>query len=121
MDHRQVIILEQRPVTQLCIVNVSVSLYPIEVLPVIFRYGYAMPFYNVSNTVRTVVFNTKNQSTSASKRKWIVLSSAIFPVGLNFGVQLAWIAVSCITLPAFVWLARRRQVQAWRQSLAKED
>ncbi|KAG9316720.1 hypothetical protein JVU11DRAFT_2780 [Chiua virens] len=50
----------------MCIVNVSVSYYPIEVLPIIFRYGYAMPFYNVSNTVRTVVFNTKNQSTSVT-------------------------------------------------------
>jgi len=85
------------------IVNVSVSLYPIEILPIIFRYGYAMPFYNVSNTVRTVVFNTKNQ------------------IGLNFGVQFAWIAVSCITLPIFVWLARRRQVQDWRRSQTKED
>ncbi|KAH0827967.1 hypothetical protein J3R83DRAFT_3605 [Lanmaoa asiatica] len=85
------------------IVNVSVSFYPIEMLPIIFRYGYAMPFYNVSNTVRTVVFNTKNQ------------------IGLNFGVQFAWIAVSCITLPIFQWLARSRQVQAWRQSQAKEE
>ena len=56
--------------------NVSVSLYPIEILPIIFRYGYAMPFYNVSNTVRAVVFNTKNQSKLASMRKRIVLSSA---------------------------------------------
>ncbi|KAI9571106.1 hypothetical protein HD554DRAFT_249739 [Boletus coccyginus] len=85
------------------IVNVSVSYYPIEILPIIFRYGYAMPFYNVSNTVRTVVFNTKNQ------------------IGLNFGVQFAWIVVSCITLPIFVWLARRRQVQAWRQSQVKNE
>ncbi|KAF8134559.1 hypothetical protein EV363DRAFT_1257791 [Boletus edulis] len=82
--------------------NVSVAYYPIEVLPIIFRYGYAMPFYNVSNTVRTVVFNTKNQ------------------IGLNFGVQFAWIAVSCITLPTFQWLVRRREVQAWHQSQVKE-
>lgn len=40
------------------------SYYPIEMLPIIFRYGFAMPFYNVSDTVRAVVFNTKNQSTS---------------------------------------------------------
>ncbi|KAF8557599.1 hypothetical protein OG21DRAFT_1406656 [Imleria badia] len=84
-------------------INVSVSYYPIEMLPIIFRYGYAMPFYNVSNTVRTIVFNTKNQ------------------IGLNFGVQFAWIAVSCITLPIFQWLARRRHVRAWHQSQIKEE
>ncbi|KAN0091251.1 Protein of unknown function (DUF3533) domain containing protein [Tylopilus felleus] len=85
------------------IANVSVSYYPIEMLPVIFQYGYAMPFYNVAETVRTVVFNTKNQ------------------IGLNFGVQFAWIAVSCITLPIFQWLIRRREVQAWRQSQSKGE
>lgn len=41
-------------------VNVSVSHYPIEMLPIIFRYGYAKPFYNVSNTARAIIFNAKN-------------------------------------------------------------
>ncbi|KIJ67894.1 hypothetical protein HYDPIDRAFT_126365 [Hydnomerulius pinastri MD-312] len=80
------------------IVNVSVAYYPIEILPAIFRYGFAMPFYNVSRTVRAIVFNTKNQ------------------IGLNFGVQIAWVVVSCITLPFFQWLVRRREVMAWRNS-----
>ncbi|KAF5345081.1 hypothetical protein D9756_011161 [Leucocoprinus leucothites] len=66
--------------------NVSVSVYPIEVLPRIFRYGYAAPFYNVSHAFRTIAFNTKNQ------------------LGLNFGVLIAWIAISCITLPVFQWM-----------------
>ncbi|KAH7913173.1 hypothetical protein BJ138DRAFT_1171485 [Hygrophoropsis aurantiaca] len=83
------------------ITNVSVSFYPIEVLPTIFRYGYAMPFYNVSKTVRTIVFNTKNQ------------------VGLNFGVQIAWIIVSCITLPFFQWFHRRREVMLWKKEQMK--
>lgn len=47
--------------------NVSVCFFPIELLPGVFRYGYAAPFYNVSRTVRAVVFNTRNQ------------------IGLNFG------------------------------------
>ncbi|KAG2043585.1 hypothetical protein BDR03DRAFT_996313 [Suillus americanus] len=42
--------------------NVSVAFYPIEVLPAIFRYGFAMPFYNVSSTVRTIIFDTKNEN-----------------------------------------------------------
>ena len=44
------------------LVNVSVSFYPIEILPAVFRYGYAAPFYNVSRTVRTIVFSTRDQS-----------------------------------------------------------
>ncbi|KAG1734751.1 uncharacterized protein EDB91DRAFT_586266 [Suillus paluster] len=78
--------------------NVSVSFYPIEVLPAVFRYGFAMPFYNVSSTVRTVIFNTKNE------------------IGLNFGIQFAWILISCITLPIFQWIVRRQEVKAWEAS-----
>ncbi|KAG0706105.1 hypothetical protein DFH29DRAFT_903615 [Suillus ampliporus] len=78
--------------------NVSVAFYPIEVLPAVFRYGFAMPFYNVSSTVRTIIFDTKNQ------------------IGLNFGIQFAWILISCITLPIFQWIVRRQEVKAWEAS-----
>ncbi|KAG1775322.1 hypothetical protein EV702DRAFT_973142 [Suillus placidus] len=78
--------------------NVSVAFYPIEVLPAIFRYGFAMPFYNVSSTVRTIIFDTKNQ------------------IGLNFGIQFSWILISCITLPIFQWFVRRRQIKALEAS-----
>ncbi|KZT22868.1 hypothetical protein NEOLEDRAFT_1157587 [Neolentinus lepideus HHB14362 ss-1] len=73
--------------------NVSVCSLPIEALPGVFRYGYAVPFYNVSKAVRTIVFGTKNE------------------LGLNFGVQFAWISVSCITLTLFQIWRRRRMVQ----------
>ena len=43
-------------------VNVSVASYPLELLPGIFRYGYFMPFYNLSRTVLAVSFGTKNES-----------------------------------------------------------
>ncbi|KAG2345658.1 hypothetical protein BDR05DRAFT_930307 [Suillus weaverae] len=80
------------------IANVSVAFYPIEVLPAVFRYGFAMPFYNVSSTVRTIIFDTKNQ------------------IGLNFGIQFSWILISCITLPIFQWLIRRQQIKALEAS-----
>ncbi|EPQ57389.1 hypothetical protein GLOTRDRAFT_58712 [Gloeophyllum trabeum ATCC 11539] len=80
------------------IANVSVSYYPIELLPTIFRYGYAAPFYNVSRAVRTIVFSTRNQ------------------VGLNFGVLFAWIAVSCLTIPLFQWFMRRQAMTEFRKS-----
>jgi hypothetical protein len=38
-----------------------VTYYPIEILPTIYRYGYAMPFYNVQRATRTVLFSTRNQ------------------------------------------------------------
>ncbi|KAK0444661.1 uncharacterized protein EV420DRAFT_997530 [Desarmillaria tabescens] len=63
--------------------NVSVCFMPIAVLPNIYRYGYAMPFYNVSGAVRTILFGTKNE------------------LGLHFGILIAWTVISMITLPTF--------------------
>ncbi|KAJ7137580.1 hypothetical protein C8R43DRAFT_1072257 [Mycena crocata] len=73
------------------ITNVSISVFPLQVLPHIYKYGYAFPFYNISRAVRTIVFRTKND------------------VGLNFGVLIAWVAISCITLPLLQWFVRRGQ------------
>ncbi|KAJ7761796.1 hypothetical protein B0H16DRAFT_1530565 [Mycena metata] len=70
--------------------NVSVAVWPLQVLPHVYRYGYAFPFYNASRAVRVVVFGTKNE------------------VGLNAGVLIAWIALSCLTLPLVQWVMRRR-------------
>ncbi|PBK60880.1 hypothetical protein ARMSODRAFT_897433 [Armillaria solidipes] len=78
------------------IVNVSVCFMPIDVLPHIYRYGYAFPFYNLSCAVRTIVFGTKNQ------------------LGMQFGILIAWTAVSMITIPLFQWLMRRKAVAQWR-------
>ncbi|KAJ7496557.1 hypothetical protein FB451DRAFT_1074570 [Mycena latifolia] len=73
--------------------NMSVAGYPLEVLPHFYRFGYAYPFYNISRGARTIVFSTKNN------------------LGTNFGILIAWVVVSCVTLPFFQWLMRRR-VQA---------
>ncbi|PBK96260.1 hypothetical protein ARMGADRAFT_989972 [Armillaria gallica] len=72
--------------------NVSVCFMPLAVLPNIYRYGYAMPFYNVSGAVRTVLFDTKNE------------------LGLHFGILIAWTVISMITLPTFQWFMRRESV-----------
>lgn len=74
------------------IVNVAVSVYPIDTLPRVYRYGYAAPFYNISRSIRTIAFATKNN------------------LALNFGVLIVWVAISCVTLPIFQWYARRKQV-----------
>ncbi|SJL15590.1 uncharacterized protein ARMOST_19091 [Armillaria ostoyae] len=72
--------------------NVSVCFMPIAVLPNVYRYGYAMPFYNVSGAVRTILFGTKNE------------------LGLHFGILIAWTVISMITLPLFQWFMRRKSV-----------
>ncbi|CAA7263443.1 unnamed protein product [Cyclocybe aegerita] len=75
------------------ITNVSVCVFPIEVMPNIFRYGHAAPFYNVSRAMRTIIFSTKNV------------------VGQTFGILAVWIVISCITLPLIQIVVRRRQAK----------
>ncbi|PPR07128.1 hypothetical protein CVT24_010478 [Panaeolus cyanescens] len=85
------------------IANISVSTFPIEVMPKIFRYGYAAPFYNVSRAMRTVIFGTKNR------------------VGFSFGILIVWIAISCFTLPLFQYLAKRKQSRPSPQASTDRD
>ncbi|KAH9993944.1 hypothetical protein BJV77DRAFT_1066938 [Russula vinacea] len=82
------------------IANVSVCVFPPTLLPGVYRYGYAMPFYNVQQTIRSIIFGTRNQ------------------MGLNFGVQVAWILVSWCTLVLFQLFMRRRAVHAHNAEIA---
>src|SRR5438309_1890905 len=84
VDYRYVtpfysLLLLECPDSQLT-ANVSVCIFPLEVMPTIFRYGKVAPFYSVSNAMRTVIFGTKNL------------------VGDSFAVLIVWIAISCVTL-----------------------
>ncbi|KAL1745590.1 hypothetical protein HDZ31DRAFT_81860 [Schizophyllum fasciatum] len=74
--------------------NISVCFMPIEILPAVYRYGYATPVYNISHTIRSIIFGSRNT------------------LGLNFGIIIAWVVISCITLPLFQWIVRRRVVAA---------
>ncbi|KAJ7350884.1 hypothetical protein DFH08DRAFT_862558 [Mycena albidolilacea] len=82
--------------------NMSVSGYPLEVLPHIYKFGYLYPFYNISRGVRTIVLGTKND------------------LGMNFGILLAWLAISCVTLPLFQWWMRRKIVLVEAQPPAEQ-
>ncbi|KAF7323563.1 DUF3533 domain-containing protein [Mycena kentingensis (nom. inval.)] len=85
------------------IVNVSTAVWALEMVPRVFRYGFAFPFYNISRAVRSLVFGTKNE------------------LGLNFGVLLAWVGLSCVTLAGFQWWVRRGvRVGAGRDGDEKE-
>lgn len=35
---------------------------------------------------------------------------------MNFGILIAWIALSCMTIPLFQWYVRRKQVREWERS-----
>ncbi|KAH9485395.1 Nitrosoguanidine resistance protein SNG1 [Psilocybe cubensis] len=72
--------------------NVSVCLWPIDALPVLYNYGHAAPFYQISRGVRSIVFGTKNE------------------LGMNFGILAVWIGISCISLPVLQWYVRRGEV-----------
>ncbi|PPR06512.1 hypothetical protein CVT24_002626 [Panaeolus cyanescens] len=90
------------------ITNVSVCVFPIDMLPKIYRYGYAVPFYNISNSIRSIAFGTKD-TRSYHFRHYIQITADYHnPVGLNFGVLFAWVLLSCITLPLLQWYVRRR-------------
>ncbi|KAK0504602.1 hypothetical protein EDD18DRAFT_1305080 [Armillaria luteobubalina] len=78
--------------------NISTCLLPLDILPGLYAYGHAAPFYNISRAVRTIVFSTRNE------------------VRKNFGVLVAWIVVSCLTMPLIQWYRRREQVQSWQRS-----
>lgn len=87
-------------------------------LPKVFRYGYATPFYNLSRTVLTICFNTKNESeppTLATFLRFSLLKIEI--VGTNFGVQVVWIAVSVCTLVIFQWFVCRRDRNVWEKKI----
>jgi hypothetical protein len=76
------------------LVNISVTVLPKELQVWFYRYGIAFPVHNMSQAIRTIIFNTKNH------------------LGRNFGVLLAWVVLSLITLPALQYLMRRREIAA---------
>ncbi|KXN90895.1 Nitrosoguanidine resistance protein SNG1 [Leucoagaricus sp. SymC.cos] len=78
-------------------INVAVTVWPIEVLPLLYHYGYAAPFYNITKIARTIIFRTRNR--------------AYF----HFIVLIIWTIISCISLTVFQVFTRRKQVIALRQ------
>ncbi|KAF9513186.1 hypothetical protein BS47DRAFT_1317749 [Hydnum rufescens UP504] len=58
------------------------------------RYGYGFPVYNTQQAMRTLIFNTKSH------------------LGLKAGMLVAWIALSCFTIPLFAFIMRHRAMAA---------
>lgn len=87
----------------LIIFNVSVASVPIQLQPGFYRYGYGFPVFNLSQAVRTIIFNTKSH------------------LGLNAGVIIAWIFLNFFTITLFTWYMRRPAVKAEEAKQAEQD
>ncbi|CEL62334.1 Nitrosoguanidine resistance protein SNG1 OS=Saccharomyces cerevisiae (strain ATCC 204508 / S288c) GN=SNG1 PE=1 SV=1 [Rhizoctonia solani AG-1 IB] len=87
----------------LIISNVSVAVLPFELQPWFYKYGYGFPIFNNTQSVRTILFDTKNH------------------LGLNAGVLMSWIVLSLITIPLFTVIMRRRDERAHQQEMAEKQ
>ncbi|KAF8602433.1 hypothetical protein BDV93DRAFT_524025 [Ceratobasidium sp. AG-I] len=87
----------------LIISNVAVVALPFDLLPTFYQYGHAFPIFNNTQALRTILFGTKNH------------------LGLNAGVILGWVALSCATIPLFTILMRRRDVRAHDKAMAQKN
>lgn len=56
-----------------------------------YEWQYAMPFYHTIQGAKTIIFDTANH------------------LGLNFGVLIAWCAISFITIPLFTVMMQRKK------------
>lgn len=78
------------------IINVSVANLPIELQVSLFKYGYAMPFYNLRQAYVTIIYNTGRH----------------IELLKNMGILLAWLVVLFSTIPIWVWIERKKEVSA---------
>ena len=80
-----------------------------------------MPFYNVSKAVRVILFSTRNQREFIYSIPSPPTSNGSFSVGLNFGILIAWVVVSCITLPLFQWFMRRKHIDEVNKAFEPDE
>jgi hypothetical protein len=81
----------------LIVFNVSPVVLPNQLQNPLYSYGHGFPIWNLSQAVRTIIFNTHSH------------------LGVNASVLVGWILVSCGTLSGFTWFIRRQDKIAARQ------
>ena len=84
------------------IINVSVANLPIEVSPSFYKYGYAMPFYNIRLMYNTIIFDVGEHV--------MILK--------YMGILWAWLAVIFLTFPIWIWRERKAELKAAKQRQA---
>lgn len=72
------------------ITNVATGFYPIELLSNFYNWGLAWPLRHDLIGAKAIIFGTKNV------------------LGLNFGVLVAWVAVSIALQPFTIWVQMRK-------------
>ncbi|KAI0820843.1 hypothetical protein BC628DRAFT_1422520 [Trametes gibbosa] len=75
----------------LILYNVSPVVLPDELQSPIYAYGSGFPIWNLSQALRTIMFDTNSH------------------LGRNVAVIIAWILMSCGTISVFTWYMRRRE------------
>ncbi|KAI0653466.1 hypothetical protein C8Q70DRAFT_1035581 [Cubamyces menziesii] len=75
----------------LILYNVSPVVLPAELQNPIYTYGSGFPIWNLSQALRTIMFDTNSH------------------LGRNIAVIVAWIIMSCGTMTVFTWYMRRRE------------
>lgn len=99
--------------------NVSVSNFPIEVSPSFFKYGYAMPFYQLRAIYITILFNSGKRTYGAPLTPDVLILKYI-------GILWAWLALIFLTFPVFIWYDHRKRHHAhmkevWAVAEGPED
>ncbi|PIL26822.1 hypothetical protein GSI_11083 [Ganoderma sinense ZZ0214-1] len=72
----------------LILYNISPVVLPNELQNPLYTYGTGFPIWNLSQALRTIMFNTDSH------------------LGRNAAVIIAWIIMSCATMTVFTWLVR---------------
>ncbi|BGP39169.1 hypothetical protein JCM10450v2_003123 [Rhodotorula kratochvilovae] len=85
------------------IANITSSFFPATLAEKFYRYGYAMPFWHSSTATKHILWGTRNR------------------LGLNFGVLIAWCALSLCTLCLFELMWRRREERQERKERARDE
>lgn len=81
--------------------NVSVSVFPLDLSPSFYKYGYAMPFYNLRAIYLTVLFNVG---------KHVLILKYI-------GILWAWLALIFLTFPVVIWWDHRRRHHDYKKKV----
>jgi hypothetical protein len=84
------------------ITNVATGFFPVELLSNFYLWGLAWPLRHDLIGAKAILFGTKNL------------------LGLNFGVIIAWVAVSLALQPFTIWIQlrkKRKEVEAHRREI----
>ncbi|KAI0759545.1 hypothetical protein BD413DRAFT_273447 [Trametes elegans] len=87
----------------LILYNVAPVVLPDELQSPIYSYGTGFPIWNLSQALRTIMFDTNSQ------------------LGKNIAVIVAWILLSCGTMSILTWYTRRREARQLRAHAARAN